>query len=118
MTETIDKICDTRIIDIMESKGLVPGAKLEITLLKDAAYYDGSTPAPTHNMEGYEKFDPAYHDDNDLRSNAKVVGFVYSINKENGRIVLTSSISNESKNTRDRKVFYVQNDAIFDYKIN
>ncbi len=62
------------------------GSRLELTLFEGAEYYDGSTPAPTVNMQGYDPTDKMTKN-----PGMKVTGYVvrYDTHPESGRVVMT-----------------------------
>jgi hypothetical protein len=41
-------------LEELKESGVKEGSRLEITLFEGAEYYDGSTPAPTTNMQGFD----------------------------------------------------------------
>jgi len=105
---------NTTVIDDMTKKGVGVGAKIEITLSKDAAFYNGATCAPTVNATGYERFDPEYHDKNYMRPGMTIRGFVYKFEDDRVTIVNAWPLPNKGR-AEDLLYRYVQNDVIASY---
>lgn len=114
-TKTEQRV-DTHVIDDMIEKGVGVGTKIEITLSKDAAFYDGSTPAPTINPMGYEKFDDKYLDQSDKRPGLTVRGFVWKFDEVNGRVTVVNMWPVPGKGWADDAVYrFVESDVIASY---
>ena len=112
--EQSEQRVDTHVIDDMIKKGVGVGAKIEITLTQDAAFYNGATHAPTVNATGYEKFDPQYHDTNDMRPGMTIRGFVYKFQED--RVTLVNAWPKPKEGRAEDLLYrYVQNDVISSY---
>ena len=109
-----ETLVNTKVIDDMIKENIVPGTKIEITLNEDAAFYDGSTPAPTTNPMGYEKFDAKYHEERDKRPNMHVVGFVNQFKKDRLSLVNVWPLPLKAW-AYDVTYIFVHNDVIASY---
>lgn len=107
---------------LIDTKKLYEGSNVVLSLSNDAVWYDGSTPAPTVNMQGYELFKGESKED--LRPGERITARVYKIDLDEGRLILSSAFPNQSvmdkkmgKLRHDLEMFYVDSRVIRDFQI-
>ena len=109
---------NSHMLTLMKEQGLKKGTLLEVTLAKDAAWYNGDTPAPTTNQRGYERYDPEYFNESDLRSGMRVGGFVCGIDYHQGRVLLKPtwhSLPGKEATIYDLGAYFVESNVIADF---
>ncbi|MBN2051917.1 hypothetical protein JW756_00260 [Candidatus Woesearchaeota archaeon] len=87
-------------IDDLKKSGVDKGNKLEITLFEGAEFYDGATPAPTTNMQGY---DPS----NNMQSapGMKITGYVMELKRSDLKEYGLGTIERVIMQNTDRSCF-------------
>jgi len=98
----------------MKEKEVDLGKLVEITLYKNAEFYDGYTPAPTTNPMGYD-----FGENMTAEPGSRHVGYVHKINDQRITLAMGINQNNEtlSASFGENHFLYFDEKAIHSYRV-